>query len=223
MTWKLFCQAIAKFILGFVLLSVLIFVPAGTWLFPGGLLFLGLLFLPMVFVGAFLMVKNPALLEKRMEAKEKEADQKLVVLLSGLMFLFGFVLAGLDFRFGWFPLPGWVKMIAAAVFLFSYLIYAEVLRENTYLSRTVKVEKNQKVIDTGLYGLVRHPMYLSTVFLFLSIPLILGSATAFPVFLLYPFLLVKRIKKEEAILEKELEGYTAYKEKVKYRLIPFVW
>lgn len=170
-----------------------------------------------------MMFKSPGLLEKRLNAKEKEKEQSLVVKLSGLMFLLGFIVAGLDFRFGWLPLPKSVSIGAAVVFLLSYLIYAEVMRENAYLSRTIEVQENQKVVDTGLYGIVRHPMYFSTLLLFLAIPLILGSVYAFLIFLCYPFIIAKRIRNEEEILEKELHGYSEYKKKVKYRLIPFIW
>ena len=184
---------------------------------------MGILFVPMLLAGIVMMVKNPQLLEKRLDAKEKEKEQSLVVKLSGLMFIAGFVVAGLDFRFGRFILPKGVTVAASVVFLLAYLMYAEVLRENTYLSRTVQVQENQKVIDTGLYGVVRHPMYLSTVILFLSMPLVLGSVYSFVVFLSYPFIIAKRIRNEEEILEKELDGYVEYKKKVRYRMIPFVW
>ena len=184
---------------------------------------MGVLFIPMLLVGIVMMLKNPALLRKRLEAKEKQKEQSLIVKLSGLMFLGGFVVAGLGRRFGWYSLPKTASVIAAAVFLLSYLLYAEVMRENTYLSRTVEVQENQKVIDKGLYGIVRHPMYSATVIMFLSIPLILGSLYSFIIFLCYPFLIAGRIKNEEKLLEKELEGYSEYKNKVRYRLIPFIW
>ncbi len=223
MTKKLFIQAIVKFIAGVVLVGLLVFLPAGTVSFFGGWLFMGILFVPMFLAGIVMMFKNPKLLESRLDAKEKEKEQNLVVKLSGLMFLAGFIVAGLDFRFGWLLLPKAVCIGAAVVFLFAYALYAEVLRENTYLSRTIKVQENQKVIDTGLYGIVRHPMYAVTLLLFLSMPLVLGSVWSFLIFLAYPFIIAKRIKNEEQLLEKELEGYIEYKKKVKYRMIPFIW
>lgn len=223
MNAKLFFQAIAKFSLGVVLVGALIFLPAGTFVFPCGWLLMGILFIPMFLAGLVMMVKNPDLLKARLVAKEKQKDQDLVVKLSGLMFIAGFIVAGLDFRFHWYPLPKGVIIGAAAAFLLAYVLYAEVLRENTYLSRTIQVQENQKVIDTGLYGIVRHPMYSATVLLFLSMPLVLGSLYAFLIFLAYPVIIAKRIKGEEAFLEQELEGYRAYTEKVKYRLIPFIW
>lgn len=212
-----------KFLLGVVLVGVLVFLPAGTMSFTGGWLFMGILFVPMFIAGIVMMFKNPYLLEKRLDAKEKEAEQSLVVKLSGLMFLAGFIVAGLDYRFGWLPLPKTVNIVAAVLFLIAYALYAEVLRENTYLSRTIEVQENQKVIDTGLYGIVRHPMYSATLLLFLSMPLVLGSLYAFIIFLAYPLIIVKRLKAEEEFLERELKGYKEYKQKVKYRLIPFIW
>ena len=223
MTKGLFFSAVSKFFLGAALVGFLTFLPAGTLDFPGGWLLMGILFIPMFCAGIVMMVKNPALLQKRLNAKEQQAEQGMVVKLSGLMFVAGFVLAGLDFRFSWLVLPGWVSYAAAAVFLLGYTMYAEVLRENTYLSRTVEVQQGQKVIDTGLYGLVRHPMYSATVLLFLSMPLVLGSLLSFLVFLSYPVLIAKRIRNEEQVLEEGLEGYREYKAKVKYRLIPFIW
>ncbi|MBP3446014.1 MAG: isoprenylcysteine carboxylmethyltransferase family protein [Clostridia bacterium] len=223
MNRKLFLQAIVKFLLGVVLVGALVFLPAGTWSFFGGWLFMAVLFVPMFFAGIVMMFKNPELLKKRLNAKEKEDEQSLVIKLSGLMFLAGFIVAGLDFRFGWLPLPKGVSIGAAVVFLVAYALYAEVLRENTYLSRTIEVQEGQKVIDSGLYGIVRHPMYAVTLLLFLAMPLVLGSLISFAVFLAYPFIIAKRIKNEEAFLEKELDGYAEYKNKVKYRLIPFVW
>lgn len=223
MTIKLFIQAIAKFLSGVVLVGLLIFLPAGTFSFSNGLLFMGILFVPMFLAGIVMMFKNPELLKKRLDAKEKQKEQNLVVKCSGLMFIVGFVVAGMGYRFHWYTLPKRVVMAAAAVFLVGYLLYAEVLRENTYLSRTIEVQENQKVIDTGLYGIVRHPMYSATLLLFLSMPLVLGSIYSFLIFLVYPFLIAKRIKGEEAFLEKELDGYRAYKQKVKYRLLPFIW
>ena len=223
MTVKLFVQAMAKFMLGVVLVGLLVFLPAGTLAFPGGWLLMGILFVPMFSAGIVMMCKNPGLLKSRLNAKEKQMEQGLVVKLSGLMFLLGFVVAGLDFRFGWLPLPKAVSIGGAVAFLIAYLLYAEVLRENTYLSRTIEVQENQKVIDTGLYGIVRHPMYSATVLLFLSMPLVLGSLFSFVIFLAYPFIIAKRIRHEEEFLEAELPGYKEYKGKVKYRLIPFVW
>lgn len=223
MSLKLFLSAIAKFLLGFILVGLLIFLPAGTVYFSGGWLLMGILFGPMFLAGIVMFIKNPELLKKRLNAKEKEAEQGLVVRLSGLMFLAGFILAGLDFRLGWSALSRPVVIAAAILFLISYILYAEVLRENTYLSRTIEVQENQKVIDTGLYGIVRHPMYSVTLLLFLSMPIVLGSVYSFLVFLAYPFIIAKRIKSEEEFLEKELDGYREYKEKVKYRLIPFIW
>ena len=223
MTAKLFVQAILKFTMGVVLVGLLIFLPAGTWNYPGGWLLMGILFVPMFLAGIVMMWKNPDLLRSRLNAKEKQMEQSRVVKLSGLMFLGGFIVAGLDFRFGWLPLPKAVSMVGAAAFLIAYGLYGEVLRENTYLSRTIEVQENQKVIDTGLYGIVRHPMYSATVLLFLSMPLVLGSLISLVIFLAYPFLIAQRIKHEEAFLEKELAGYRAYKEKVKSRLIPYVW
>lgn len=223
MTKKLFVQAIAKFLLGVVLVGLLVFLPAGSMSFVGGWIFMGILFVPMFIAGVVMMFKNPYLLEKRLDAKEKEAEQSLVVKLSGLMFLAGFVVAGLNYRFGWHTLPKAVTICAAVVFMIAYALYAEVLRENTYLSRTIEVQENQKVIDTGLYGIVRHPMYSVTLLLFLSMPLVLGSVYSFVIFLVYPFIIAKRIKNEEELLERELKGYKEYKQKVKYRLIPFIW
>lgn len=223
MSKKLFLQAILKFVFGILLVGLFVFLPAGTLRFFEGWLFMGILFIPMFVAGIVMMAKNPRLLESRLNAKEKQMDQSLVVKLSGLMFLTGFLVAGLDFRFGWLTLPTGISIGAAVVFLMAYVLYAEVLRENTYLSRTIEVQENQKVIDTGLYGIVRHPMYFATVLLFLAMPLVLGSLISFVIFLTYPFLIAKRIKGEEQFLEKELPGYREYKEKVKYRLIPFIW
>ena len=219
---KLFIEAIAKFILGVVLVGVLIFLPAGTLHYWGGWLLIGILFVPMFAAGLVMLAKNPDLLRSRLDAKEKQKEQQLVVKLSGLMFLAGFVVAGLGVRFGWYILPRWVSLCAAAAFLLAYVLYAEVLRENTYLSRTIEVQQGQKVIDTGLYGIVRHPMYSATL-LFLAMPLVLGSVYAFLIFLVYPFIIAARIRGEEAFLEQELEGYAAYKQKVKYRLVPLIW
>ena len=223
MTLKLFISAILKFSLGAVLVGLLIFLPAGTFVYFNGWLFMGILFIPMFLAGLVMMAKNPKLLQSRLDAKEKQKEQDLVVKLSGLMFLAGFIVAGLGVRFSWYMLPKPVVIASAVVFLIAYILYAEVLRENTYLSRTIEVQEGQKVIDTGLYGIVRHPMYSVTLLLFLSMPLVLGSIYSFVIFLAYPFIIAKRIKHEEEFLEKELNGYTEYKQKVKYRLIPFIW
>ena len=223
MSYKLFFQAITKFLIGALLVGALIFVPAGTIKFLNGWIFMGVLFVPMFIFGIYLMFKNPDLLKRRLNAKEKEGEQKTVIALSGLMFMAGFVIAGLNYRFGWVVLPNIVTIIASIVFVISYILYAEVLRENAYLLRTIEVEKGQKVVDTGMYGIVRHPMYSVTILLFLSIPLILGSIISFIIFLMYPFIIIKRIRNEEKVLERDLEGYIEYEKKVKYRLIPFIW
>ena len=223
MNIKLFVSAIAKFLLGVVLVGVLVFWPAGTLDYSGGIIFMCALFVPMFIAGFVMMAKSPQLLAKRLNAKEKEREQSLVVKLSGLMFLVGFILAGLDFRFGWIKLPFAVNVVGTVIFLVSYALYAEVLRENAYLSRTIEIQEGQKVVDTGLYGIVRHPMYAITLTLFLSMPLILGSLISFVAFLAYPFIIAARIKNEEKVLTEGLEGYSEYKQKVKYRLIPFIW
>ena len=223
MKGSLFLQAISKFLLGVVLVGVMIFWPAGTIAFGNGWLLMAILFIPMFAAGLVMLAKKPELLRKRLQAKEEQREQNLVVKLSGLMFIVGFVLAGLDHRFGWLPLPTAVSYAASAVFLLAYALYAEVLRENAYLSRTIQVQESQKVVDTGLYGIVRHPMYFATVLLFLAMPLVLGSLISFAVFLAYPLLIAKRIRNEEKVLEVGLEGYRAYQKKVRYRLIPFVW
>ena len=223
MNIKLFFEAIIKFILGVVIIGLIIFVPANTINYWNGWLFMGLLFIPMFIAGIVMMVKSPELLRKRLNAKEKENEQKLVIKLSGLMFLAGFIIAGLNYRYSWIVLPNIVAIISSVVFIISYILYAEVLRENAYLSRTIEVQENQEVIDTGLYGIVRHPMYAVTILLFLSMPLILGSFISFIIFLVYPFIIAKRIKNEEEILEKELKGYLEYKKKVKYKMIPYIW
>lgn len=223
MTKELFFQAIIKFLLGVFLVGLLIFLPAGSLAYWNGWLFMGILFVPMFFAGIILMFKNPKLLQKRLDAKEKETEQTMVVKLSGLMFSVGFILAGLNFRLKWWILPKTVSIIATVCFLVAYLLYVEVLRENTYLSRTIEIQENQTVIDTGLYGIVRHPMYSVTLLLFLSMPLILGSMQSFLIFLSYPFIIAKRIKNEEEVLEQGLEGYVDYKKRVKYRLLPFIW
>lgn len=223
MTIKLFVSAITKFILGVVLVAALIFIPAGSLLFFGGWLLMAVLFVPLLLTGIFMMLKNPTLLKERLDAKEKQKEQNIAVKLSGLMFVVGFIVAGLNFRFGWYTLPQTVSIIGAAIFVLGYLVYAEVLRENAYLSRTIKTQENQRVIDTGLYGIIRHPMYSATLLLFLSMPLVLGSVFAMPIFLFYLPIIATRILAEEAFLEKELDGYCEYKTRVKYRLIPFVW
>ena len=223
MTKSLFIQAITKFALGVVLIALLLFLPAGSIHYWNGWLFMGVLFLPMFAAGILMMLRNPGLLQKRLNAREKESAQREVVLGSGIMFLVGFVLCGLNYRFRWHILPDWIIGAATIVFLLSYALYAEVLRENTYLSRTIEVQDRQKVIDTGLYGIVRYPMYTVTILLFLSMPLILGSVVSLVIFLVYPLLLVKRIRNEEQVLTAQLEGYREYREKVRYRLIPFVW
>ena len=223
MTKKLFIEAIAKVTLGIVLVGLLVFLPAGTLSYFQGWLFMGVLFIPMILAGFVMMFKSPDLLKKRLNAKEKEAEQDLVVKLSGLMFIVGFVGAGLNYRFDWYVLPRSVSVIGAVVFLVAYALYAEVMRENAYLSRTIEVQENQKVVDSRLYGIVRHPMYAVTLLLFLAMPIVLGSPISFAVFLVYPLLIAKRIKNEEMILERDLTGYKEYKTKVKYRLIPFIW
>ncbi len=223
MTAKLFLGAITKFSLGVLLVGLLLFLPAGTFAYWNGWLFMGILFIPMFLAGIVMMLKNPDLLKSRLNAKEESREQSMVIKLSGLMFLAGFVIAGLGFRFHWYTLPTGIVIGGAVVFLIAYALYAEVLRENAYLSRTIEVQENQKVIDTGLYSIVRHPMYSVTLLLFLSMPLILGSLYAFFIFLAYPPIIAKRIAHEEAFLEENLDGYRAYKQKVKYRLLPFIW
>ena len=220
---KLFIQAITKFVFGFLVIGLLLFIPAGTLNYWNAWLFISILFVPMLIVGIILMIKSPDLLRKRLNSKEKESKQEILILLGGIMFISGFVVSGLNYRFEWIILPKWIIFIATIIFLFGYVLYAEVLRENMYLSRIIEVQENQKVIDTGLYGIVRHPMYSSTILLFLSIPLVLGSLFSFLIFLLYPVIIVKRIKNEEQVLEQGLKGYLEYKKKVKYRLIPFIW
>ena len=223
MSMKFFLSAIAKFTLGVVLIGVLLFLPAGTMSYPQGWLLMGILFIPMFLAGLVMMAKNPALLRSRLNAKEKRGEQSLVVKLSGLMFLVGFIAAGLSFRFDWWMLPKWVSILGTVLFLASYALYAEVLRENTWLSRTIEVQEGQTVVSTGLYGIVRHPMYAVTLVLFLSMPLVLGSALAFVVFLAYPAIIAGRLLDEERFLAAELPGYSEYMQKVKWRLIPFVW
>ena len=220
---KLFAQAIAKFLAGVVLVGALLFIPAGTLAWPQGWRLMAVLFIPMFLAGVGMIRKNPELLRKRLNAKEKQDEQKDVLKLSGLMFLAAFILAGLNFRFGWIVLPDWISWTAVAIFLLSYGLYAEVMRENAYLSRTVEVQENQKVIDTGLYGIVRHPMYMSTLFLFLAMPLVLGSVISFLIMLLYIPIIAKRIRNEEQVLEEGLEGYAEYRQKVRHKVIPFIW
>ena len=220
---NLLIQALAKVSLGVVLMGLLLFLPAGSFRYWQGWLLMGILFVPMFIAGFIMLFRNPDLLRKRLNAKEEEKDQKTVVALSGLLFIAAFVVAGLNWRFQWCVLPDWAVWIAAGLFLACYLLYAEVLRENTYLSRTIEVQENQKVIDTGLYGIVRHPMYMATTVLFLAMPLVLASPISFLIMLLYIPLIAKRIKNEEMVLEEGLEGYKEYKERVKYRIIPFIW
>lgn len=220
---KLFLSALEKYIMGLLFMAVLVFWPAGSLWFWNGWLLIGLLFVPMLILGIVLFIKAPELLKKRLNAKEKSADQQGVVAVSGLMFLGGFIVAGLDHRLSWSAVPDWVVIAASAVFLISYALYAEVMRENAYLSRTIEVQEGQRVIDTGLYGIVRHPMYAVTLWLFLAIPLILGSWYALILFVIYPAVIAVRIRGEEKLLEEELPGYKEYKKKVKYRMIPFIW
>ncbi|MBQ6365840.1 MAG: isoprenylcysteine carboxylmethyltransferase family protein [Oscillospiraceae bacterium] len=223
MNTELFSQEIMKFLSGLLIVGLLLFLPAGTFAYRQAWLLIGILFIPMFVAGLIMMKKSPDLLQKRLDAKEEQTEQKTVIALSGLMFLASFVVAGLNFRFGWIVLPDWVSYVSAAVFLLAYALYAEVLRENVWLSRTVEVQENQKVIDTGLYGVVRHPMYMTTLLLFLSMPLILGSAISFVIMLAYIPIIAKRIRNEEQVLESGLEGYAEYKKRVKYKVIPFVW
>ncbi len=220
---KLFSQAIIKFLSGLLIVGLLLFLPAGTAAYWQAWLLMGILFIPMFCAGLIMMKKSPALLRKRLDAKEEQSEQQAVLALSGLMFLAAFVVAGLNFRFGWIVLPAWVSYAVAVLFLLAYALYAEVLRENVWLSRTVEVQENQKVIDTGLYGVVRHPMYMSTLLLFLSMPLVLGSVISFVIMLAYIPILAKRIRNEEQVLEHGLEGYADYQKRVRYRVIPFVW
>ena len=223
MNIKLFIQAILKFLLGLILVGGLLFIPANSFNYINAWIFIAILFIPMFIFGIILMIKNPTLLKSRLNAKEKQNEQKLVVGLSGLMFISGFIVAGLNYKYNWIKLPNIVVIISSIVFIIFYILYAEVLRENTYLSRTIEVVDNQKVIDTGMYGIVRHPMYIITIILFLMIPLVLNSLISFFIFLIYPIIIIIRINNEEKVLEKELKGYTEYKKKVKYRLIPFIW
>ena len=223
MNIKLFFHAIIKFIFGVLIIGLLLFIPANTINYWNGWLFMGLLFIPMFIAGIVMMIKSPELLRKRLNAKEKEGEQKQVLLYSALMFLAGLIIAGLNYRYNWITISTPVVIVSSIVFVIAYILYAEVLRENAYLSRTIEVQENQKVVDTGLYGIVRHPMYASTILLFLSMPLVLGSVISFVIFLVYPFIIAKRIKNEEEVLEKDLAGYSEYKKKVKYKVIPFIW
>ena len=220
---KLFAQAMMKFLGGLLAVGLLLFLPAGTLSYPQGWILMGILFIPMFIAGLIMMKRSPELLRKRLEAREEQSEQKTVIALSGIMFLASFIVAGLNFRFGWIPLPRWVSWAAAAMFLAAYALYGEVLRENVWLSRTIGVQENQRVIDTGLYGIVRHPMYMSTLLLFLSMPLVLGSVLSFGIMLAYIPLIAKRIRNEEKVLEEGLEGYAEYKKRVRYKVIPFVW
>lgn len=223
MTFTLCLSALLKFLLGVVLVAALLFIPAGTLNYPNAILLMVILFVPMFLAGLVLMVKNPDLLRRRLKVKEEQGEQRKIIAATGFMFVVGFILAGLDFRLDWLPLPQIISKVSALLFLLAYALYAEVLRENTYLSRTVMVEEEQKVINTGSYGLVRHPMYSATIILFLTMPLVLGSLIAFLVFLPYPIMIIKRLKNEEQVLSKELTGYTEYQKKVRYRLIPYIW
>lgn len=220
---KLLFQACIKFIMGVLMFGILLFVPARTFNYWNAWLLMGLLFIPMIIVALILWIKAPNLLEKRLNGKEKEKEQKHVIIITLIIFILGFIIAGLDFRFAWSNMPLWLIILASAILLISYGLYAEVMRENAYLSRNVEIQENQKVIDTGLYSIIRHPMYFATVLLFLSFPLVLGSWIAFGIFLFIPFVLVKRIRNEEVVLEEGLDGYKEYKQKVKYKMIPFIW
>ena len=220
---KLFIQAITKFILGFIIIALLLFLPAGTLNYWNAWLFICILFVPMFIVGIILMIKNSNLLRKRLNAKEKESEQEMLLLLGGVMFICGFIVSGLNYRLNWIILPKRIVFIATLIFISTYILYGEVLRENMYLSRIIEIQEDQKVIDTGLYSIVRHPMYSSTILLFLSIPLILGSLLSFLIFMLYPIIIANRIKNEEQVLEQGLKGYSEYKKKVKYKVVPFIW
>lgn len=220
---KLFFETITKFMLGVLLLSLLLFLPAGTFAYWNGWLFMGLLLVPTFCVGVGLFVKNKELLRKRLNTKEKQSTQKNVIRITSLIMLLGFISAGLDFKYNITNVPNWLVILGSITLLISYALYVEVLRENTYLSRTIEIQENQKVIDTGLYGIVRHPMYMATTLLYLSFPLVLGSLISFIIFLPFPFVLAKRIKNEEEVLEKGLQGYKEYKQKVKYKMFPYIW
>ena len=223
MTTKLFFQALTKFLAGLLMVGLLLFLPAGTFYFWQAWLFIGILFGPMFIAGIVLMIRQPELLRKRLDAKEKQGEQKWVVALSGLMFIAVFVEAGLSHRFGWYMLPDWAVFVATAVFLAAYALYAEVMRENIWLSRTIEVQENQQVVSTGLYGIVRHPMYAATLLLFLSMPLVLASPWSFAIMLLYIPIIALRIRNEEKVLERELKGYAEYKQRVRYKVIPYIW
>ena len=223
MNYKLLFEALIKFFMGLLIVFLLLFLSAGSFKYYNGWLFICLLFIPMFIVGIIMFIKNPKLLESRLNAKEKEMEQKTVLIISALMFIIGFIVCGLNYRFNWMNLSNTIIIISSIIFIISYILYGEVLRENSYLLRTIEVKKDQKLIDTGLYGIVRHPMYLVTIFLFLSMPLILNCPITFIIFLCYPLIIIKRIKNEEKVLEKELDGYIEYKKRVKYRLIPFIW
>lgn len=220
---KLLISATSKFLMGILLVGLLLFLPAGSFAYMNAWLFMGLLFIPMLILGIVLFIKSPALLEKRLDAKEKEGTQKGVVALSGLLFIAGFVVAGLDYRFSWSKVPNWLLILSSAILLISYALYAEVMRENAYLSRKIEVQENQKVVDTGLYKIVRHPMYAVTIWLFLSIPIVLGSYFSLICFLPYIAVICVRIINEEKVLSDGLDGYEEYKKRVKYRLVPFIW
>ena len=223
MTLKLFVQALTKFLAGLLLVGLLLFLPAGTFYFWQAWLFIGILFGPMFIAGIWLMIRQPELLRKRLDAKEKQGEQKWVVALSGLMFIAVFVVAGLSCRFGWYMLPDGAVYVATIIFLAAYALYAEVMRENVWLSRTIEVQENQQVVSTGLYGIVRHPMYAATLLLFLSMPLVLASPWSFAIMLLYIPIIALRIHNEEQVLERELKGYVEYKQHVRYKIIPFIW
>ena len=223
MNFKLLFEAITKFIIGLIIVILLIFIPAGTYKYFNGWLLISLLFIPMFIAGMIMFIYNPNLLKSRLNAKEKEIEQKQVVIFSGLIFAFGFIISGLNYRYKWIILPEKITIISSIIFIIFYILYAIVLKENEYLSRTIKVSDNQKVVDTGVYSVIRHPMYLVTIVLFLMIPLILGSIISFIIFLLYPFVIIKRINNEEKVLEKKLIEYKEYKKKVKYKLIPYIW
>ena len=220
---KLFGSAMVKFLSGLVLVGALIFLPAWSFAYWQGWLLMGILFVPMFLAGLVMMAKSPELLRRRLNAREEETEQKQVLALSALMFLAAFVLAGLNYRFGWLALPRWIVWTAAGVFLLGYILYAEVMRENVWLSRTIEVQENQRVVDTGLYAVVRHPMYAATLLLFLAMPMVLGSLPSFAVMLLYLPIIAKRIRNEEAVLERGLEGYSEYKKRVKYKVFPGIW
>lgn len=223
MNIKLLIRALTRYILGIILVGILLFLPAQSFKYWNAYLFMGLLFIPMLIVGIIMMIKSPELLKKRLNLKERESTQEYVIAISGIMFISGFVIAGLNYKYKWIVIPDIIPIISSFVFLISYIIYGEVLRENSYLSRTIEVDKNQSVVDTGVYGIIRHPMYATTILLFLSMPLILGSFISFIIFLIYPFVIAIRINNEEKVLEKELKGYIEYKKRVKYKIIPFIW